>query len=56
MKATLSIIASIYWILYFTYPTGIYFEHLYQLIVALILTFIIAFIECNEEINKTKGE
>ena len=38
MKTSIAILSSIYWIFFFISPKGIYLEHIFQLIVALILT------------------
>lgn len=48
MKAFLSIIASIYWIFFFTHPKGFYVEHIFELIVAILLTGFVLLIEVQE--------
>ena len=42
---TISIFACVYWILFFKYPDGIYFEHMYILLVASCLTLLVGYLD-----------
>jgi len=53
MKSTISIFASIFWIQFFINESGVYLEHIFQLIIAMGLTFLVIYLEIHDALSQS---
>lgn len=51
IKGFLSVFAGFFWALFFSFPRGIYFEHVFQLSSAIMLTIIVLILDYKESLQ-----